>query len=91
MQYEDIQESIQAFIEEGLLGGADVKIEPDTPLLELGIITSLSTMRLLSFIRERFEVEIPMNEMTGDNFRDLTAITELVANEALSEVRNVGR
>lgn len=91
MQYEDIRESIRTFIEEGLLGGADVTIEPDTPLLELGIITSLSMMRLLSFIRERFEVEIPMNEMTGDNFRNLTAITTLVANEALSEVHNVGR
>jgi acyl carrier protein len=91
MQYEDIRESIQTFIEEGLLGGADVTIEPDTPLLELGIITSLSMMRLLSFIRERFEVEIPMSEMTGDNFRDLTAITALVADQALPGVRNAGR
>jgi acyl carrier protein len=48
-------------------------------------------MRLLSFIRERFEVEVPMNEMTGDNFRDLTAITTLVADQVLPGVRNAGR
>jgi acyl carrier protein len=91
MQHEDIRESIRTFIENGLLGGADVTIEPDTPLLELGIITSLSTMRLLSFIREQFGVEIPMNEMTGSNFRNLTAITTLVADQALPEVHNAGR
>lgn len=91
MQYEDIRESIRTFIEDGLLGGDDVTIEPSTPLLELGIITSLSTMRLLSFIRERFEVEIPLNEMTGDNFRDLTAITTLVAGQVPTGVHNAGR
>lgn len=91
MQHEDIRESIRAFIEDDLLAGADVTIEPDTPLIELGIITSLSTMRLLSFIRERFEVEIPMNEMTGSNFRDLTAIAALVAGQVLPEVHNARR
>lgn len=91
MEHEDIQEAIRDFIEEGLLDGAEVTIEPDTPLLELGILTSLSTMRLLGFIRERFGVEIPMVEMTGDNFRDLAAITTLVADQVLPRVRHAGR
>ena len=90
MEHEDIQEAIRDYIEKSLLNGAGVTIEPDTPLLELGILTSLSTMQLLGFIRERLGVEIPMTQMTGDHFRDLAAITTLVAGQIPLEVRNAG-
>lgn len=91
MKDQDIREVIRAFIAKEILGDADAALEADTPLLELGILTSLSTMRLVGFVRERFGVEIPMDEMIGDNFRDLAAITALVGGLVLPEARHAGR
>lgn len=91
MEHQDVLEAIRKFIEEGILGGAEVTLDANTPLLELGILTSLSTMRLVGFVRDRFGVEIPIAEMIGDNFRDLTAIATLVTGLARPEVHSAGR
>lgn len=48
-------------------------------------------MRLVGFVRDRFGVEIPIAEMIGDNFRDLTAIATLVTGLARPEVHSAGR
>ena len=91
MEHQDVQETIRKFIYQNILRGAQVTLDAHTPLLELGILTSLSTMRLLGFIRERFGVEVPMSDMIGDNFRDLASITTLLSGLALPEVDDVGQ
>ncbi|MCO5967365.1 MULTISPECIES: acyl carrier protein [Actinoallomurus] len=78
MGQQDELEILQKFIEEKILDTSEVAIEPDTPLLELGILNSLTTTRLVGFIRDQFGVEIPMSEMVGDNFKDLASISRLV-------------
>lgn len=70
---------IKEFIESRILQDTEVSIDIDTRLLELGILTSISTMKLVAFIRESFGgLEVPIDDMLAENFVNLAAIGELV-------------
>ncbi len=49
-----------------------------TPLLELGVLNSVETSRLVAYIRETFGVRLPPTALTANNFRDLETIAGLV-------------
>lgn len=48
-----------------------------TPLLEAGILDSLRTARLISWLRDDLGVRVPPLAMTGKNFHDIDSIAEL--------------
>jgi acyl carrier protein len=74
-----ILDTLRGYVNERILQDPTVVIEPDTPLLEWGILNSVSTVQLIGFIRERFDVHVPPEEIAGRNFRDLRSITALLA------------
>lgn len=78
MQDQVIFESLRAYVSERILQDSSVTIELDTPLLEWGILNSISTMQLIGFIRERFQVHVPPEEVAGRNFKDLRSISQLL-------------
>lgn len=63
-------------VERHLDGRAD--IEPDTPLLEWGILDSFSVAELLEFIHTRFGVAVPPSSISPVHFRTLQTIADLV-------------
>lgn len=70
---------LETFIREQFLGEArDDDLTPSSPLLEWGVLNSMNTARLLSFVREEFGVRIPATSITSRCFHDLDAITNLV-------------
>jgi len=78
MEHADVLGILKKFIEEQIIDSAGVDVSPDTPLLEWGILNSLSTTRLIGFVHERFAIFIPAERIVGENFRDLNRITRLV-------------
>jgi acyl carrier protein len=78
MQDGEIIGILRSYVSEQVLQDSTIKIEPDTPLLEWGILNSVSTVQLIGFIRERFKVEVPPEEVAGRNFRDLQSISRLL-------------
>jgi acyl carrier protein len=79
-QYPQILEVLTEYVSVRLLGeeyAAD--LTKNTPLLELGVLNSMQTARLVAYIRETFGVRLPPAAMTATNFRDLEAIARLVA------------
>jgi acyl carrier protein len=74
-----IFDTLRKYVDDRILQDPTVTIEPDTPLLEWGILNSVSTVQLIGFIRERFHVVVPPEEVAGRNFRDLRSITQLLA------------
>ncbi|MEV8633168.1 acyl carrier protein [Streptosporangium sp. NPDC051023] len=78
MNESEVADVLRKYLEERILDASDVEIELDTPLLEWGILNSLTTTRLVGFIREQFGIEIPVEEMVGGNFKDLLSISRLV-------------
>jgi acyl carrier protein len=79
VQDQVIFESLRAYVSERILQDSSVTIEPDTPLLEWGILNSISTLQLIGFIREQFQVDVPPEEVAGRNFKDLRSISQLLA------------
>jgi acyl carrier protein len=74
----EVLETLRKWIVEEVLDATVGTIEPDAPLLEWGILNSLSTTRLIGFIRTQFGVDVPPESLVGANFKDLNSITRLV-------------
>ncbi|GAA4786513.1 acyl carrier protein [Streptomyces ziwulingensis] len=53
-------------------------ITADGPLLELGVLDSVRTARLLAHLRTTYGVRVPPVHMTGEHFRTLETITDLI-------------
>ncbi|MFB4309384.1 acyl carrier protein [Actinomadura sp. GTD37] len=78
MEYEDVLAELIRFFEEHVPQAAGGGLEPDTPLLEWGILTSLTMVRLVGFILAEFGLHVPPEQIVGANFRTLAALTRLV-------------
>lgn len=79
MNRDEVLDRLTKFVSERLLdGSADTEITAQTPLLEWGIVNSINTMQLITFVREEIGVDVPTSAMSGKNFRDLGSITDLV-------------
>lgn len=69
---------ISHFICKDILQQEGLTIRGDSPIIEDGYLTSLQTVQLIMFLEEQFQIEIPPEEVTEENFRDLNSITRLV-------------
>lgn len=56
----------------------DPRITPDAGLAELDLLDSVGMMRLIVFLRDEMDVEVPLRDLTGRNLKTLNAITDLV-------------
>jgi acyl carrier protein len=70
---------LKRFVGSELLDGRDAGLDEHTPLLEWGIIDSLSIAELVSFTDERFAITVPQSEVTPLNLKDLAAFVDLLA------------
>ncbi|ADO72605.1 acyl carrier protein [Stigmatella aurantiaca] len=66
------------YITEEILEGNAEDLEPSTPLLELGILNSLETARMMRFIEKQYGITVPADAMRVENLQTLSAITDLV-------------
>ena len=56
----------------------DVAISAELDLIESGVIDSIEILNLVCFIEERFDLNVPIEAFTPENFRTPRAIAELV-------------
>ncbi|MEV7414856.1 acyl carrier protein [Streptomyces sp. NPDC089919] len=76
---EELLTQLTEFVEQRLLADPDSQgVEPETPLLEWGILTSINTAQLLTYIRDDMGITVPPTELTGSNFQDLDSLTGLL-------------
>lgn len=78
---DDVSERIEHFVRQRFLDDSeDHTLTATSPLLEWGILTSMNTAILLTFIRDAFTVTVPPMAITAGNFRDLQSISAMVRN-----------
>lgn len=77
------------FINNDLLEGAAPDLDENTPLLELGILNSLSMVRLLAHVDQRYGAKIPENNITPVHFENIKTLSLLI--KSLSGVDNTER
>ncbi|MES4903983.1 MULTISPECIES: acyl carrier protein [unclassified Streptomyces] len=73
----EIFNDIKAFIEDKGLKGQGT-VESDTPLLEWGILDSLTLARLTTHLEVRYEITIPSGINLGARFRNLQSICDFI-------------
>jgi acyl carrier protein len=79
MTQAEIQSQIHEYIVQELLHGDARGLTSTSPLLEWGVIKSLELVSLVSFIQERFGVEVPEEALSSENFVHLDAISSMVS------------
>jgi acyl carrier protein len=76
---DEVYSRIEGFVRERFLDDSeDQALTATSPLLEWGILTSMNTAVLLTYIRDTFGVTVPPISITSGNFRDLRSITAMV-------------
>ncbi len=76
---ENAAAEIQGWLKENVTGGREVS--PDEPLIENGVLTSLQTVELVTFLEERFDIIVEDEEFDEENFGSVDAIAGLVASK----------
>ena len=74
--------TIKSYILEEFLPGEDPgKLTPATPLMSTGILDSLATLKLITYLEQEFDVQIQAHEADEENFNTLDAICALVVSK----------
>ncbi len=76
---ESVRDVVQRFMQEELSYGLGDGLGPQTDLIEEGIIDSMSLLRLVSFLEERFQIEVKDEDLVPDNFRTLATVDAFVS------------
>lgn len=80
---EAVAVAVTEFIREKFLAGdPDGELREDTNLLRLGILDSLNTAVLMTFIRDDLGVAIPLELISASNFRSTGAIASMICSSA---------
>jgi acyl carrier protein len=79
MEMNDIDRTIRDFIVSKYLPGEPAEsLTADTQLRSTGILNSLATLALISFIEERYGIDVEAHETGIDNFDRLGDIVAFV-------------
>jgi acyl carrier protein len=78
MKREAIEAKLREFIDREVLQGQGSDLTSDTPLLELGILDSFSLFLVINYIAEEFRVELKLDAVGVDNFRNIASIASAV-------------
>lgn len=75
----DVKERLRQFIVSNYLPGESVSnLKDDTPLLTSGVLDSLATLGLVTFVEQEFGIEMEAHETGPDHFNRIEDIAALV-------------
>lgn len=72
----EIAEIIAEFIQRQLLADPEATVDLDDNLLTSGTVDSVGVVRLTAFLNERFQVTVPPQDLTPDNFRTVRVMAD---------------
>ena len=77
---ETVATEIHGWLRENVTGGREVA--DDYPLIENGVMTSLQTVELVTFLEDRFGILVEDEEFDEENFGSVESIARLVESKA---------
>jgi len=78
----EVGEAIKSYVLEEFLPGEDPsELTESTPLNSTGILDSIATLSLVSFLEQRFKIQIEPHELDGDSFNNIANIEQLVTSK----------
>lgn len=79
------QTDIERFILDDLLSGQRQNLDPEEPLFSSGTLDSLGTLRLITFLEERFGLQIGDGDVGEENFGTLNRLVAFVERKRADE------
>lgn len=77
-----VVDPIKAYILREFLPGENPdELTADTPLMTSGILDSIATLKLVTFLESEFHISIEAHEVDAENLNTLALIGELVASK----------
>ena len=76
-----VRDQIREFVQSLASAKGIASFTDQEPLLESGILDSLSIFRLVAFLEDTFRVKIGDQEITNDNLKDVDTIEQLVVSK----------
>jgi acyl carrier protein len=74
-----ITQTVKDYVLSTFLPGEDPReLTPTTPLVSSGILDSLATLELVSFLEEKYGIELQAHDVDASRLETLDAITRLV-------------
>lgn len=59
--------------------GAELEISPQDDLLGSGLVESMGMIKIISFIEQQFDIAIPAQDMTIENFLTVEAMVNYIS------------
>jgi acyl carrier protein len=85
MDNNNMREEIRQYIlSEFLPGEKPSNLRDDTPLRTSGVLDSVATLRMVSFVEERYGIQVEAHEAGVDNFDSIAAIAAFVESKKAS-------
>jgi acyl carrier protein len=77
-----IHDKVKEFILKEFLPGEDPSALTDsTPLMTTGILDSLATLKLVTYLEEQFEIQVEAHEADAENLDTVADIVRLVSSK----------
>jgi acyl carrier protein len=74
----ELSRAARAFVASDLLDGQDSGVSATTPLLELGIVDSISIVALVAFVEEDLGIPVPEAEVHPRHLADVLSVERLI-------------
>lgn len=82
MEEKQIEATVKSFILKEFLPGEDPgELTSDTPLMTTGILDSIATLKLVTFLEEEFGITVEAHEADASNLNTLELMTQLVSSK----------
>ena len=80
MDVNSIEQTVKTYILQEFLPGEDPsQLTTSTPLISIGILDSLATLKLVAFLEEEFKISVAAHEADSENLDSIERIAKLVA------------
>ncbi|MFF7408576.1 acyl carrier protein [Streptomyces lydicus] len=79
MTKDEAADVVREYLQSQVLGSREEEIALDAPLLEWGILTSLTTVQLIGHLQTTHGISIPHDQVVGSNFATIDSIANLLA------------
>lgn len=73
-----MEDTIIQFVSSELLGGEGTPVTADDEIVLDGTVDSLGVTRLVDFIESEFEVTVPAEDVTIENFRSIATMADYI-------------
>jgi acyl carrier protein len=74
----EIVARLRTFVAEQLLDGKEIGLDATTPLLEWGVLDSVSLISLVAFVEKQLGVKVPPERLKPENLANLGVIARMI-------------